>query len=270
MRGVSREAWASVHEYLETVLGAGADPTVLGQELFAVTDVLVSTAALRRALTDPSRSAEARAALVERIFTGKVGAPTLKVAVALAKVRWAGAGDVTDAAESLGVSSLLAAAEKARRLEQVEDELFRFARIVAGDSGLRDAFSGRAEGDERKIALVERLLGGVAAPETVLLAAQAAAHPRGLRTEAVLESFVAAAASRRQQLVAQVVSATPLSEAQRDRLAAALSQTYGRAIQVNVDLDPSLIGGLRVQIGGELIDSSIAGRLADARRRIAG
>ena len=66
MRGVSREAWASVHEYLETVLGAGADPTVLGQELFAVTDVLASTASLRRALTDPSRGAEARAALVER------------------------------------------------------------------------------------------------------------------------------------------------------------------------------------------------------------
>jgi F-type H+-transporting ATPase subunit delta len=269
MRGVSREASASVHEYLETVLASGADPTVLGQELFAVVDLLAGTPALRRALTDPSRSAAARVGLVEQLLSGKVGGAAVKVAVALVTVRWAAAGDLTAATESLAVAALLAAAEQAGRLEQVEDELFRFARIVAGDPGLRDAFSSRAEGADRKIELVRALIGGKSAAETVVLAGQAAAHPRGLRTEAVLESLVEAAAVRRRRLIAQVVSARPLTETQRDRLAAALSAAYGRAIQVNADVDPRLIGGLRVHVGGELIDASVASRLADAQRRIA-
>ena len=117
--------------------------------------------------------------------------------------------------------------------------------------------------------LIHRLLDGRAAPETVRLAVQAAARPRGLRTEQVLEQLVQAAADRRQQVVAQVVAATPLTTQQRDRLEAALRRRYGR-VRLNIDVDPAVLGGLRVQVGSELVDGTVAARLEDARRRLAG
>lgn len=270
MRGVSREAAAALHDYLDQVLAAGADPVSLGGELFAVADLLADNVTLRRALTDPSRPADVRVALMERLLEGKVGAPAFKVAGALARVRWAAIGDITTAAESLAASAILEAAERAGRLDQVEDELFRFSRLVVGDPELREALSERTPGAQRKVELVERLLGGHAAPETVVLEEQAVAHPHGQRTEAVLESYILAAAERRERMRARVVSAVPLSEAQRDRLARALSASYGKPVQLSTEVDPSVIGGMRVQVGGDLIDSTILSRLDEAKRGLVG
>jgi len=168
------------------------------------------------------------------------------------------------------VSAVLAGAERAGRLDAVEDELFRFGRIIAGDQGLRDAFSARAQGADRKADLVRTLLGGKASPETVRLAVQAAVLPRGIRTEQALEGYVDAAAQRRHQLVAHVVAALPLDEQQRRRLTAALQRQYGRPIRLNLDVDPDVVGGLRVEVGGEVVDGTVSARLDEARRRLAG
>lgn len=271
MRGASRQSLAAGQERLETLLsGRGSQPEVLGDELFAVTNVLAGSAGLRRALTDPSRAGEAKAELVQRLLTGKVGGPVVDLLAGMVRGRWGVPADLTDAVESLAVQAVLAAAERAGRLESVEDELFRFSRLVAGTSELRDAFSSRTRGSDRKAALLQQLLDGRAAPETVRLALQAGVHPRGLRTERVLEAFVEAAAERRRQLVAQVVAAVPLTTAQRERLANVLRRTYGRPIRLNVDLDPEVLGGVRVQVGGELVDGTIATRLDDLRRRLVG
>jgi F-type H+-transporting ATPase subunit delta len=141
---------------------------------------------------------------------------------------------------------------------------------VAGDPQLRDAFSVRSLGAERKAELVARLLRAKVSGETLLLATQAATAPRGLRTEQALERYVEAAAARRRQLVAHVVVSRPLSDAHRTRLASALARIYGRAPRLNVDVDPDVVGGLRVQVGGELIDGTMLGRLDVARRKLAG
>ena len=143
----------------------------------------------------------------------------------------------------------------------MEDELFRFARTVGGDAGLRDAFSTRVSGAARKADLVRTLLDGRAAPETVRLAVQAGSAPRGLRTERVLEQYVEAAARRRSQRVAKVTVALPLTERQRERLSAALGRAFGQPVRLNIDVDPELIGGLRIQVGGELMDGTVLGRL---------
>jgi F-type H+-transporting ATPase subunit delta len=273
MRGASRDSFAAAREQLESLLrgrgAAAADPAALGEDLFGVTALLDGSAALRRALTDPSKDAAAKQALVRRLLEGKVRSAAVDVVATLAAGRWAAATDVADAAESLGVQAVLAAAERNDRLEAVEDELFRFSRSVAGTPDLRDAFSVRTVGTERKAELVRRLLAGKVAAETALLAAQAATAPRGLRTEQALERYVEAAADRRRQLVAHVIVARPLSEEHRRRLAGALERIYGRAPRLNVDVDPEVIGGLRVQVGGELIDGTMLGRLESARRRLA-
>jgi F-type H+-transporting ATPase subunit delta len=269
-RGVSEESFAAGQDRLETLLASpGTDASALGGDLFSVTDLLASNPALRRALTDPAREGQAKADLVERLLGGQVSGPAVDVVAGLARGRWSRSGDLTEAVEAYAVTSVLAGAERAGRLDAVEDELFRFARIIEGDQNLRDAFSYRTEGADRKGQLVRQLLGGRAAPETVRLAVQAAAHPRGLRTEQVLEQLVQAAADRRQQLVAHVVAAAPLTTEQRGRLEAALQRRYGR-VRLNIDVDPEVMGGLRVQVGSELVDGTVTARLDEARRRMAG
>jgi F-type H+-transporting ATPase subunit delta len=271
MAGASQNSRAAGREQLEQLLrSGGGDATMIGDELFAVVGVLASSAGLRRALSDPSRDAGVKVGLVRQLLGGKVSEGTVDLVSGLAGSRWSAPGDLVDTVESLAVEAVLAAAEQAGRLDAVEDELFRFSRAIAADQGLRDAMSQRTAGRDRKAELVATLLGGRAAPETVRLATQAATTPRGLRTEQVLLRQVDAAARRREQLLAEVVVATPLSESQRDRLAAALRRLYGRAIQLNVDVDPAVIGGLRIQVGGELLDSTVLGRLDTARRRLAG
>jgi len=271
MQGVSRASFATGQESLEALLaGAGRDPSAVGEELFAVTDLLAANPALRRALSDPSREGTAKADLVARLFGQRLDGGTVDLLAGLVRGRWSRAGDLVDAVESYAVSAVLASAERAGRLDDLEDELFRFARTVAGDQGLRDAFSTRTEGAARKVDLVHTLLAGRAAPETVRLAVQAAAQPRGLRTEQALEGYVEAAAARRRQLIAHVVAAVPLTEQQRERLAAVLRRQYGRPIRLNVDVDPAVVGGVRVEVAGEVVDGTIASRLDDARRRLAG
>lgn len=270
MRGISLESFAAGQDRLETLLASGGtDPMALGNALFAVTEVLAANASLRRALTDPARGGQAKAVLVERLFRGRLPDDAVGIVAGAARGRWGHSGDLTDAVESYAVTCVLASAEAAGRLEAVEDELFRFARTVEADQALRDAFSYRTPGPARKAELVRRLLEGRAAAETVRLAEQAAAYPRGLRTEQVLERFVQAAAARRQQVVAQVVAAVPLTVDQRGRLEAALRRRYGR-VRLNVDVDPEVIGGVRVQIGSELVDGTVVARIEEARRRLAG
>ena len=84
----------------------------------------------------------------------------------------------------------------------------------------------------------------------------------------MLSSYADAAALRRQQLVAHVVVALPLDADQRERLTAALQRQYGRNVHLNVDVDPEVLGGIRVEIGDEVLDGTISRRLQEARRQL--
>ncbi|GAB3238854.1 F0F1 ATP synthase subunit delta [Kineosporia babensis] len=271
MQGPSRAALAAGQDRLEMLLNSvGTDAARFAEDLFGVTDLVASNAALRRALTESSRTPEARAALAAQLLTGKVSGPSLDLVSGLVRSQWAVSTDLTEALEGLAVNAALFGAERAERLDRVEDELFRFGRTVAGDVSLRDAFALRTPGSDRKRQLVHQLLSTKVAPETLRLAIQAAVSPRGRRVEQVLEKFLEAAAARRRQLVAEVVAASPLTEGQRARLSTALRRLYGRDIRVNLDIDPSVVGGLRIMVAGELIDNTVLSRLNTAKRTIAG
>ncbi len=180
------------------------------------------------------------------------------------------AGDLADALELLAVDALVIAAEQDGVLGSLEDELFRFERTVDGAPELRDALSDRRADPQAKAELISDLLRGKATDATVRLARQAVLHPRGRRLTSTLELYLAEAAARREQTVAHATVAAPLSAKQQDRLVAALSAMMGRPVQLNVDVDPAVMGGLRVEIGDEVIDGTISGRLDEARRRLAG
>lgn len=271
MQGASRESLATARETLGTLVRADdADLHSLSDELFGLGDLLDREHRLRRALTDPARSGEDRASLARAVVGDRVAGAALDVLVWAVRARWSASRDLADAMELLAVEAQVAAAEKAGRLDTVEDELFRVGRIVAGAPELRTALADRAAPVDKRAALVEGLLDGKTADETRRLVRQAVVAPRGRTFDRVLTTYGQVAADRRARLVATVTASVPLTEEQRARLTSVLARIYGHDVHLNVEVDPSLVGGISVEIGDEIIDGSILSRLADARRRLVG
>jgi F-type H+-transporting ATPase subunit delta len=257
-----------VEERLAPLTASTQAATTLGDELFSVAGVLATQPALRRALSDPSRSAQARADLATAVLSGKVGDDATGMVAAVAAARWSAPGDVTDAVEQLAVQAVVAAAEQDGRLDSLEDELFRFGRVVASQPDLRIALINPFVSAAGKTQLLTDLLASKVTPEALRLIIQAAVNPLGRSLDLGLENYAKLAARRRERLVAEVHVAVPLSDEQRDRLAAGLAVAYGHEVHLNVVLDPRVAGGMTVRVGDELIDGSIATRLAAAGRRL--
>jgi F-type H+-transporting ATPase subunit delta len=271
LQGASHESFAAARDTLGTLIrSADTDLVALGDDLFSVTALLDREAGLRRALTDPARSGDDRAGLARAVLGEQVGAAAMDLLVWAVRARWSRSRDLADTLELLAVEVVVAAAEKADRLDTVEDELFRISRIVAGAPDLRQALSDATAPVEARAALIEDLLDGRATDETRRLVRQAVVAPRGRTFDRTVEIYGQVAADRRSRLIATVTATAPLTEEQRSRLAAALRRIYGHPVHLNVQLDPALIGGIRVEFGDEAIDGSVADRLDDARRRLVG
>jgi F-type H+-transporting ATPase subunit delta len=271
MNGASREALAAARERLDALTDStSVDATSLADELAAVTALLDREVSLRRVLTDPAQAGEAKAELSGRILGGQVSGTTADLVAGLVRSRWSQSRDLVDALEELANLADLTAAQGAGTLDDVEDELFRFGRIVSSTTELRSALTDRAASTSAKGELLRSLLGGRAKATTERLVTRLVTAPRGRSLEAGLESLSKLAAERRDRMVAVVTSAVPLSATQKQRLGAALAKLYGRQMHLNLDVDPEVLGGIRVQVGDEVINGSIADRIEDAGRRVAG
>lgn len=264
----SRNSLAATLADADVVIDAGAAEAT-GDGLLAITSVLAENAQLRRVLADNAVSAVAKQGLLTQLLGDRVDAGAVRIVTAAAGRRWARAQDLVSAIEVAGVTAIAARAQAAGELGRVEEEIFRFSRLLEADHELGRAFESAAPADSKR-RLVTDLLGTRAHPLTVDLAAQAAAHPRGLRVPETLDRYSEVLAARQQRSVAEVTVARPMSEEQQERLADALSRSYGRRLAIKVQVDPEVVGGVRVQVGDEIMNSTIADRLSDARRRLAG
>jgi F-type H+-transporting ATPase subunit delta len=269
MRGASRASLAEARQQLSAAVTSAPAARTLGDELFAVVTLLDTEHAVRRALTDGSRPTEARTGLVRDLLGGRVTDATLDLVAVLAAGQWSRPADLSEAVEQLAVLAIVAAAERGRHLDDLEDQLFRFGRVVAGAPELRTILSNPDVPAGAKGALLDSLLEGKATPDTRRLIGEAAAHPRGRSLDDTLTEYARLAAQWRERLIAVVRVAIALTADQRERLAAALAATYGHEIHLNVIIDPHVVGGISVRIGDEFIDGSVASRLALLRRRMA-
>ncbi len=268
MRGASRESLKQAQESLAALTAVPAtDVTALSDDLAAIGAVLDGDVSLRRLLTDPSRDGEQRAELITSLLSGKVGDPAVELVAGIVRSRWAQPRDLADAVDTLATEAELALAERAGALDAVEDDLFRFGRILAAEPELASGLSERIPAAQRT-ALVDSLLAGKSSPSALRLIHRLVAAPRGRSAVAGVEELSRIAAAHRQRITALVTAAIPLTEAQRERLTAILARSYGRDIRLNVELDQDLIGGLVIRIGDDIIDGSVAGRLAEAARRV--
>lgn len=269
MRGTSRASLATAEERWEPVLdAAGAQSSELGEQLFALVDALDSSGSLRRTLADPSIEGDAKAGLVGRLLAA-ADPRVVEAAQGLVRSRWSADADLSEAAEHLAFHAVLATAEADDSLPRVEEELFRFSRALAGQREVRRTLFDTSVPAAARAQLVEDILAGRTSPVTATLAKRLAAAPRGRRYVPALGHLADLIAARRQRQVATVSTATPLTDAQRDRLVEILERAYGRVVQLNVVLDPNVLGGLRVQVGPQVVDATVLARLADARRRLA-
>jgi F-type H+-transporting ATPase subunit delta len=267
MRGVSRVSQAGLRESLDTKV-TRTNAVRVGDELFAVVRLLGEEHGLRRALADPAKPGAEKGAIVRRLLHGKVSQPTEDLTAEAAEAKWATPTDFTDAVEELAVECYVIAAQNAGTLDDLEDDLFRFSRVISGQPDLRAALAGSAP-DAGKQELVHNLLNRKVSGPALSLITQVATHPRGRTPQAALDAAAQVAARRVSEFLATVRVAAPLSQARLSRLRTTLQAAYGKPVHLNVVLDPSVIGGISVQVGDELIDGTAATRLADVRRRLA-
>ena len=242
----------------------------LAGELFAVGRLLDGQPSLRRAMSDPSGKPDDRADLVDRLFRGKVSGVALDLLETVARQRWSRPGDLVDAMTTLGTEAALEAADAEGALDDVEDELFRFGRIVSGNRELSRLLSDRSASIEGTGALIDRLLSGKVGPVSELLLRNVLTSRRIGSAEVAVERLSEAASRRRGQSVARVTTAVALTPAQEERLTATLTRLYPPTIPLQLTDDPDVLGGLHLHVGDEVIDGSVAHRLEDARRRLAG
>jgi F-type H+-transporting ATPase subunit delta len=275
MEAASRESFAAARERLDA-LSRGRRSKAKTDRLYRVADELLSVARLlagqprlRRALADPARPGEQRAELVSALLSGKVSDQTLEVLGTLATGRWSSARDLLDGVELAGVEALLASAESDASLADVEDALFRFGQVVAGEPRLAAVLGDPAAAPERRVELVRGLLADKVTAVTQRLVELAMAGFGGRAFEASIARLVELAAQRRDRQVAYVTVAAPLPQDDEDRLAAALGRIYGREVSLKVSVVPEVLGGMSVQVGHELYDGTILRRLTDARAALA-
>ena len=184
--------------------------------------------------------------------------------------RWSTDLDLVLAIELLADQAAFTVAEIDGTLDATEEEIFLFSRALDSSPALQMALTDPSQSAQTKGAIVRDLLGGRASATTEQVLQYAVGHLHGRRIDAVVEDLCGLAAKQRERVVAEVRVAAPLDPAQERRLADILGRLKGRTVRLNVAVDPSVLGGVHVKIGDEVIDGTIASRMEQARRAVIG
>ena len=153
-------------------------------------------------------------------------------------------------------------------IERVEDELYRFSKVIDGNHELKQALSDKAIDRGQRIKVLEDLLADKVSPHTLGLLTFIVGQGRARQMPQILQELSTLAAEARNAVVAEVRSATPLDSAQRAALQSALSKATGKKVAVKVMVDPSLIGGVVAKIGETIIDGSVKRRLEQLKDQV--
>ena len=269
--GVSRESSATARQLLDATLkGMSVEQVIkLAGELFGVVAILDSSTPLRRALTDSSRGAAEKAELVSNLLGKSTSREGVKLMSELAALRWSNPSNLGDIVEQLAVEAEASAANLVNELDRLEQELFDFSRIVIADSEFRQALSASKYTSEGKRVLVAKLFGGKVSASTSRVFGHLVSGLRGRNIERTIAFYAGATTARRERVIAHVQVAIALTEVQQEKLQKALTEKIGQPVRLNVEINPTVMGGFTIRFADELIDATIVSRLADAGRALA-
>ncbi|OIN82296.1 F0F1 ATP synthase subunit B/delta [Mycobacterium malmoense] len=273
MRSASRQALVSLSDRFRAIaenLDNKALST-LSSELVSVAEMLDREIVVTRYLTVPAEDAAPRVRLIERLVSGKVGDATLDVLRVAVSERWSANADLVDAIEHVSRQALLEVAEREDRVDEVEDQLFRFSRILDAQPRLAILLGDYAVPAESRVGLLRKVLENASTtvnPIALALLTQTVELLRGEPAEEAMKFLAEVAVARRGEVVAQVNAAAPLSDAQRTRLTQVLSRIYGHPVTVQLDIDAELLGGLLIAVADEVIDGTLSSRLAAAKTQV--
>jgi F-type H+-transporting ATPase subunit delta len=271
LRAASRAARVALTNEFDEVAGNLRSPglTKLSDELGSVVSLLVGEPTLTRHLTEHNDDADAKVRLVDRLFAGKVDDHTMKLLRTAVSQRWSAEADLVDGIEHLARLALLKRAEVEDQVDEVEEQLFRFGRVLDVEPRLTALLSDYSTPADGRIALLDKVIDGSGVDGTAAaLLTQTIGHLRGERADEAVIDLAELAVARRGELVAHVNAATDLTDAQRNRLVELLTRIYGHPVSVQLHVDPELLGGLSITVGDEVIDGSIASRLAAAQTQL--
>jgi F-type H+-transporting ATPase subunit delta len=276
MQTASRQSLAVLGERLEDRArssegDSGAEGLQrIGEGLFSVASLLDREVGLRRTLSDPAVSSEGKTHLVDGLLGSQLDDDTVELLREIVKAHWARPADLVDGVVRLAAQALFSVAESRDELDDVEDELFRFARIVDREPTLRSALTDESRSMDDRLQLLDQLLADRTRETTRTLLASVVRARRGRSLDEAVDELSRLAAAHRQRLIAQVRVAAPLDDDQTERLSASLRRLYGRAVRLQVEVDPEVLGGIVVRVGDEVVDGSVGRRLSEAHQRLAG
>lgn len=267
--GSSRQSLQVARGALDVaVKGAtGATAASLSAELFVVASTLHGSLSLRRAITDPSRDASAKETLVKDLFKS-LSAPAVDLTAKVSSLRWSNSGDLVNVLEQLAIEAQASAANIDGALDRVEDELFAAEQAVSSSPELRKALI-TVGADSAKAGIVKDLFAKNGSPYTVALLTELVTTLRGRSIEVAFHDYKYALAARRNRVIALVRVAVALTDAQRDRLSTALTAQVGQPVRINIEVDPTIVGGVAIKFADELVDGTVVNRLANAGRSMA-
>ena len=269
--GSSRASLAATREVLDKSLAglSGDAASALSTDLFAVVNALGQNVALRRAITDPSRQASEKEALLKQLFASRISEKALAIAAAAVANRWSSPSDLLISMEQIAIQAEAGAANARGELDKLEDEIFAFGRALAANQDLRNALNGNPDAISEKVALVNQVLKS-ATSSTRALVSQVVNGLWGRNIETALSDIAHATAEHRNLVVAHVQSAIDLSADQKAKLASALSKQIGQAVRINVETNSKVVGGVSIRFRDELIDGTVISRMAEASQALAG
>jgi F-type H+-transporting ATPase subunit delta len=262
MGSASRAALEAAKKDLASAKGV---TLTTGEQLLSAGRDIAGSTQLRALLADPSIEAAEKIGLIGRIF-GTLDSAAASLLGSLVAARWSDSDQLIDGIEQIGIRAIADSSSG----DALESELFAFSRAVSSDPELELAVGSKLGDTDAKAQLVDTLLGTKATAGTLAIVRHLVQSPRGRRIGNLLNSAAEIVADASGGVVATVTAAAPLTAAQLDKLSATLQQQYGREPRISVRIDPAVIGGLRVQVGDDVIDGTVASRLTELRLQLAG
>lgn len=224
---------------------------------------------MRRAFTDPSRDAASKSALLVDLYGKSISKSALSLLEAAVSLRWSSPVDVASAVEQLAIEAEATAANAEGSLDRLQDELFAFESLLVESADLRGALALTNVETQFKAELVHGLLAGKVAPSTLRLITELVGALNGRTIELVIDLYIQTVAARRNRAIAVVRTRSALTPAQTEKLVALLTKQMGQPVHLNVEIDPTVLGGLSIRLKDEMIDGTISTRVAEAGRALA-